>query len=52
MNDAGGYTEEVTDYVGVNVFDANPLIARRLRDENNRPSDIPFDELAVKVEAP
>ena len=34
VNDAGGYTEEVTDYVGVNVFDANPLIARRLRDEN------------------
>lgn len=34
VDDAGRYTDEVTDYAGQNVFDANPLIARRLRDEH------------------
>ena len=34
VDDSGRYTDEVSDYAGQNVFDANPLIARRLRDEH------------------
>ena len=33
VDDAGAFTSEVGDYAGVNVFEANPLIARRLRAE-------------------
>ena len=34
VDDAGCYTADVHDMVGINVFDANPIIARRLRDEH------------------
>lgn len=34
VDDAGAYTDEVADMAGTNVFDANPIIARRLRDEH------------------
>ncbi|NLA34731.1 MAG: isoleucine--tRNA ligase [Actinobacteria bacterium] len=34
VDDAGKYTAEVSDYAGINVFEANPQIAKRLRDEN------------------
>ena len=34
VDDLGRYTAEVTDWAGTNVFDANPLVARRLRDES------------------
>jgi isoleucyl-tRNA synthetase len=33
MDEHGQYTAEVSDYVGTHVFDANPLIIRRLKDE-------------------
>ncbi len=33
VDDEGRYTDEIPDYVGTNVFEANPLIARRLREE-------------------
>ena len=33
VDDAGLFTEPVSDYVGVNVFDANPLIVEQLRRE-------------------
>ncbi len=33
VDDAGEFTEPVSDYVGVNVFDANPLIVEQLRRE-------------------
>jgi isoleucyl-tRNA synthetase len=31
VNEAGAFTEEVPDYVGINIFKANPLIVERLR---------------------
>jgi len=34
VDDSGNYTAEVFDYAGINVFEANPLIAKRLRDES------------------
>ena len=34
VDDAGCYTADVHDMVGINVFEANPIIARRLRDEH------------------
>jgi isoleucyl-tRNA synthetase len=34
VDDRGAYTAEVADYEGTNVFDANPLITRRLKDES------------------
>ncbi len=33
VDDEGRFTEEVADYVGMNVFEANTPIARRLREE-------------------
>ncbi len=33
VDDAGQFTEPVSEYVGVNVFDANPLIVEQLRRE-------------------
>ncbi len=33
VDDAGEFTDEVPDWAGMNVFDANPLIVRRLKDE-------------------
>ena len=33
MDEHGQYTAEITDYVGQHVFDANPAIIRRLKDE-------------------
>jgi isoleucyl-tRNA synthetase len=33
VDDEGRFTEEVADYAGMNVFDANAPIIRRLRDE-------------------
>ena len=33
MDEHGQYTAEVADYVGEHVFDANPAIIRRLKDE-------------------
>ncbi len=33
MDEHGRYTSEVTDFVGQHVFDANPHIIRRLKDE-------------------
>jgi isoleucyl-tRNA synthetase len=32
MDEHGQYTAEIADYVGTHVFDANPLIIRRLKD--------------------
>jgi len=32
VDDAGAYTDEITDWVGINVFDANPLVIRHLKD--------------------
>ena len=34
VDDAGRYTAEIADMVGTNVFEANPIIAKRLRDEH------------------
>ena len=33
MDEHGRFTDEVTDYVGQHVFDANPAIIRRLKDD-------------------
>jgi len=33
VDDAGRYTAEVADMAGTNVFEANPIIAKRLREE-------------------
>ncbi len=33
VDDAGRYTAEVTDWAGVNVFDANPLVIRHLKEQ-------------------
>lgn len=33
VDDEGRFTADVPDYAGQNVFDANPLVARRLREE-------------------
>ena len=32
VNDEGSFTEEVSDWAGTNVFDANPLIIRHLKE--------------------
>ncbi|MEC7715091.1 MAG: class I tRNA ligase family protein, partial [Actinomycetota bacterium] len=32
VDDEGTFTEEITDWFGVNVFDANPLIIRKLKE--------------------
>ncbi len=32
VDDAGAYTAEIADWEGINVFDANPLVIRHLKD--------------------
>ncbi|RYZ78052.1 MAG: isoleucine--tRNA ligase, partial [Proteobacteria bacterium] len=35
VNDAGAYTDEVPEYVDINVFKANPMIVERLRESGH-----------------
>lgn len=35
VDDSGAYTEEVPEYLGINIFKANPLIVERLRESGH-----------------